>query len=116
MPKPVEQFPIIAARSYVGGAIGCLSIADACEDRDPRRADLMLEEALAGLDAARDQIRAAQASRAAPPRIQPCLRRRPRGRRPDVAAAGGPSVVNGVHLFVLVAGALAVLSIPFRKR
>lgn len=65
MPNPVEQFPIVAARSYAGGAIDCLSIADAFEHSDPRRVDRMLEEALAGLDAARDQIRAAQARRRA---------------------------------------------------
>lgn len=60
MPKPVEQFPIIAARSYAGGVIECLSLADQNQHADPRKADDMLAQALAGLDAARDQVRAAQ--------------------------------------------------------
>lgn len=60
MPKPVEQFPIVAARSYAAGAIECLSLADQNQHADPRKADDMLTQALAGLDAARDQIRAAQ--------------------------------------------------------
>lgn len=75
MPSPVEQFPIVAARSYAGGAIQCLSIADAFEHHDPRRADRALQDALDGLKAATDQVRAAQAARrAARARHQPLLR------------------------------------------
>lgn len=93
MPSPVEQFPIVAARSYAGGAIDCLSIADAFEDRDPRRADLMLEEALAGLDAARDQIRDAQA-------------RRRTARRPAFSPAATAAALVGAALPWLLLGGL----------
>lgn len=62
MPNP-QEFPIIAARSYAGGAIDCLSIADAFEARDARRVDAALADALAGLQAAAAEVRRAQAAR-----------------------------------------------------
>lgn len=75
MPSSVEQFPIIAARSYVGGAIQCLSVADAFEHHDDRRADRALQDAADGLKAATDLVRQAQAARrAARTRPQPMLR------------------------------------------
>lgn len=93
MPSPAEQFPIVAARSYAGGAIDCLSLADAFECADPRRADRMLEEALAGLDAARDQIRAAQARRRAT-------------RRPLFSPAANAAALAGAVLPWLALGGL----------
>lgn len=99
MPKPVEQFPITAARSYAGGVIECLSLADAHEHADPRKADEMLAQALAGLDAARDQVRAAQ--RRATARRQAAQARRPIF-RPVAAAAA----LAGVALPWLLLGGL----------
>jgi hypothetical protein len=97
MPSPAEQFPIVAARSYAGGAIQCLSIADAFERADPRRADRMLEEALAGLDAARDQIRAAQTQ---------ALARRRAVRRPVFSPAATAAALAGAILPWLTLGGL----------
>ncbi|MNU34526.1 hypothetical protein D3C71_231090 [compost metagenome] len=79
MPSSVEQFPIVAARSYAGGVIQALSIADAFEHHDDRRADRALQDALDGLEAATAQVRMAQkrasaARRAARSRPQPVLR------------------------------------------
>lgn len=88
MPYP-QEFPIIAARSYAGGVIDCLSIADAFETKDARRADAALADALAGLEAAANQVRRAQAAR-----------RRPRFNAPAVAAA----LLLGLGPWVLLAG------------
>lgn len=88
MPNP-QEFPIIAARSYAGGAIDCLSIADAFETKDARRVDAALADALAGLEAAANQVRRAQAAR-----------RRPRFNAPAVAAA----LLLGIGPWVLLAG------------
>lgn len=75
MSSSVEQFPIIDARSYVGGVIQALSIADAFEHHDDRRADHALQEAMDGLEAATALVRQAQAARrAARPHRQPMLR------------------------------------------
>ncbi|RZJ19097.1 MAG: hypothetical protein EON91_02570 [Brevundimonas sp.] len=54
---------IQSARHYSAGAIDALSIADAFAGRDDRRANLALEEAMAGLTQARDQLIAAQTAR-----------------------------------------------------
>lgn len=88
MPKP-QEFPIIAARSYAGGVIDCLSIADAFETKDAHRADAALADALAGLEAAANQVRRAQAAR-----------RRPRTNGPAIAAA----LLLGLGPWVLLAG------------
>lgn len=88
MPNP-QEFPIIAARSYAGGVIDCLSIADAFEAKDARRADAALADALAGLEAAANQVRRAQAAR-----------RRPRTNGPAIAAA----LLLGLGPWVLLAG------------
>ncbi|MGX1801020.1 hypothetical protein ACWIDJ_01655 [Brevundimonas naejangsanensis] len=88
MPNP-QEFPIIAARSYAGGVIDCLSIADAFEKKDARRADAALADALAGLEAAANQVRRAQAAR-----------RRPRFNAPAIAAA----LLLGLGPWVLLAG------------
>lgn len=73
MPNPVEQFPIVAARSYAGGVIQALSLADAFEHHDDRRADRALQDAMDGLEAATALVRKAQAARRAA-RAQPILR------------------------------------------
>ncbi|QBQ49064.1 hypothetical protein [Brevundimonas naejangsanensis] len=88
MPNP-QEFPIIAARSYAGGVIDCLSIADAFETKDAGRADAALADALAGLEAAANQVRRAQAAR-----------RRPRFNAPAIAAA----LLLGLGPWVLLAG------------
>ena len=97
MPKPVEQFPIIAARSYAGGVIECLSLADQNVHADPRKADEMLAQALAGLDAARDQIRAAQ---------KRADQRRAVARRPLFNPAAVAAAIVGVALPWLALGGL----------
>lgn len=73
MPSSVEQFPIVAARSYAGGVIQALSVADAFEHHDGRRADRALQDAMDGLEAATALVRKAQAARRAA-RPQPILR------------------------------------------
>ncbi len=88
MPNP-QEFPIVAARSYAGGAIDCLSIADAFEAKDARRADAALADALAGLEAAANQVRRAQAAR-----------RHRRINAPAIAAA----LLLGLGPWVLLAG------------
>lgn len=70
MPNP-QEFPIIAARSYAGGAVDSLSIADAFEARDACRVDAALADALAGLQAATAEVRRAQAARRRPERAGP---------------------------------------------
>ena len=75
MPSSVEQFPIVAARSYAGGVIQALSVADAFEHHDPRRAERALQDAMDGLEAATAQVRMAQKqASAARSRPQPMLR------------------------------------------
>lgn len=93
MSNPVEQFPIIAARSYAGGAIDCLSIADAYERTNPRKTDEMLDEALAGLRAAAEQVRAAQ-------------ERRRIARRPAFNPAAAAAALIGAALPWLALGGL----------
>lgn len=94
MPNPVEQFPIIAARSYAGGVIECLSLADQYEHADPRKADDMLDEALAGLRAAAEQVRAAQV-------------RRHLARRPAFSPVAAAAALAGVALPWLALGGLS---------
>ena len=52
-----------AARTYAGGAVAALSEVDAWTGHNERRADVALDEALSGLDAARDRILAVREAR-----------------------------------------------------
>jgi len=128
--NPVRPFPIVTARSFAAGAVDALSLADAYWLQDDTRVDETLDEALAGLDAARARVIAIRDQRR-PRRSTPIAAAVLASAAlaawfmiPDIAAASTDAAteptallhLNGLSLAVLILGTLVITFIPIRRR